>query len=71
MKVIYTLIDVLDELKYNDKYMYIDVERAIGRNLEKALTKDKKKNAEMPLPKDIVFLKNKLLRNERCSTKFS
>jgi len=24
-KIIYTLIDVLDELKYNDKYMYVDI----------------------------------------------
>lgn len=33
MKIIYTLIDVLEELKYNDKYMYVDIERGIGKNL--------------------------------------
>jgi hypothetical protein len=43
MKILYTLIDVLDELKYNDKYMHIDIERAIGKNLEKALSNDKRK----------------------------
>lgn len=32
-KIIYTLIDVLDELKYNDKYMYVDIQRGIGKNL--------------------------------------
>ncbi len=25
----------------------------------------------MPLPKDIMFLKNKLAKNDKCSTKFS
>lgn len=70
MKIIYTLIDVLDELKYNDKYMYMDIERAIGNNFEKALSNEKKKATELPLPKDIQFLKNKLSKNDKCSTKF-
>ncbi len=71
MKIIYTLIDVLEELKYNDKFMYIDIERAIGRNLEKALAKEKKKGQEMPLPKDIMFLRNKLSKTDKCSSKFN
>jgi len=33
MKIIYTLVDVLDELNYMDKYLYTDIERAIGRHL--------------------------------------
>jgi hypothetical protein len=31
MKVIYTLIDVLDELNFTDRYIYTDIERAIGK----------------------------------------
>jgi hypothetical protein len=38
MKVIYTLIDVLDELKFADRFIYTDIERAIGRELERKLS---------------------------------
>jgi hypothetical protein len=33
LKVIYTLIDVLDELNFSDRYLHMDIERAIGAHL--------------------------------------
>lgn len=33
MKVLYTLVDILDELKFDDKYIYMDIEKAIAKNL--------------------------------------
>lgn len=52
--------------------MYIDIERGIGKNLERSLSQtDKKKGADMPLPKDIMFLRNKLVKNNLCSSKFT
>lgn len=33
MKILYTLVDVLDGLKFDDKYIYMDIEKAIAKNL--------------------------------------
>lgn len=71
MKIIYTLIDVLDELKFEDKFIYVDLERAIAKNLERGLNENKKKTSDLPLPKDIQFFKHKLVNNKKCSSKFS
>jgi hypothetical protein len=37
MKMVYTLIDVLAELKYDDKYLYRDIEKNIGKRLRETL----------------------------------
>ena len=84
MKVIYTLIDVLTAINYDDRYMYTDLEKCICINFRKGLesrirgnndrndrNNNKKKNSfEIPLPKDIQFLKDRLVKNEKCSRKF-
>jgi hypothetical protein len=73
MKIIYTLIDVLHELNFNDKFIYIDIERAIGKQMERKLSPESKKNNLKPetlLPKDVSFLMQRLGDYDKCSKKF-
>ena len=66
MKVLYTLTDVLISVGFEDIYIYVDLERCIAFNMKKGLEDNnntKKKIIDIPLPKDIQFFKEKLVKN--------
>lgn len=67
MKVVYTLTDVLISLNFEDNYLYVDLEKCIAFNMKKGLNdnniNNKRKTNDIPLPKDIQFFKEKLVKN--------